>query len=261
MSNIARLSDYKNNGNNDDPRAPDGKKKRNDYYNGSGGSSGSSGLAVIAPPDPNDEVGSIFNQADKSSGEPSNGLPHLHLIFWANGFQVGEEGEFRTPDTEENKKFIDLVAKGRMPPELLVNGVAPDIHLIDKRTEQYVAPPPPAYTAFSGGGNTMSPSSTSQVQVSTIFKPSTGGASKEPEVDAAAPTCRISVRTADGKRLVGKFNTTHTVRDLQAFIDSQSSNTAAYQLLLGRPPKPIEVTHLSLEAAGLKNQSVMQKLC
>jgi UBX domain-containing protein 1 len=149
-----------------------------------------------------------------------------------------------------------------MPPELLVNGKAPDINLVDKRTEKYVAPPPPAYTAYSGGGHSLS-NGNNKAETSTIFQPSSSssGATKEPEVDASAATCRISIRTADGKRLVGKFNTTHTVHDLQAYIDANSSNTSAYQLLLGRPPKPIEVSGMSLEAAGLKNQSLMQKLC
>lgn len=30
-----------------------------------------------------------------------------------------------------------------------------EISLVDKRQEDYVAPPPPAYTAFSGEGQTM----------------------------------------------------------------------------------------------------------
>ena len=125
-----------------------------------------------------------------------------------------------------------------------------------------VAPPPPAYTAFSGGGHTMSPSGNStQAATGSVFTPSSSGATKEPDVDASAPTCRISIRTADGKRIVGKFNLSHTVLDLQAFVDSQSANSSPYQLLLGRPPKPIDVSSRSLEEAGLKNQSLLQKLC
>jgi hypothetical protein len=268
MANIARLSDYKKT----DPDAltSDGKKNNN-YFNGSGGSSGASGLSVVAPPDPNEKYGKIFSKAGRSSGGsggsggsgPSNGLKPVKIIFWSNGFQVGEDGPFREPNNKKDEDFLECIEKGYCPKELQDNlGNVPEIHLEDKRSEEYVKPPPPSYSAFSGGGHSMSPSGV-VFERSTIFQPSSkgSGASKEPEVDASLPTCRISIRTADGKRLIGNFNTTHTVRDLQLYIDSQSTNTKAYQLLIGRPPKPIDVTNQSLEEAGLKNQSLMQKIC
>ena len=223
---------------------------------------------LVQPPDNDHPSNSIFAQAQSqrnasSSSSQSNpsDLPPVQLTFWSNGFQVND-GPLREPTDDANKNFMTSVQNGRCPAELMQGQKVPDINLVDKRSEQHVAPPPPLYTAFSGGGHTMSPSGSGSktADMGTIFTPSSTGASKEPDVDASAPTCRISIRTADGKRIVGKFNLTHTIHDLQLFIDSQGSNNTPYQLLLGRPPKPIEISNQTLEEAGLKNQSLMQKL-
>ena len=52
---------------------------------------------------------------------------------------------------------------------------------------------------------------------------------------------------------------THTVRDLQSFLDAKAPQAGPYQLLVGRPPKPIEASGMTLADAGLKNESLMQK--
>lgn len=253
MAHIARLSDYNNSGGSGGGGGGEGSgggasSKRNGWTN-------DDAERLVNANEPHSK---IFAQASGPNAEPSEG-PSVRLTFWGNGFQV-DDGPLRTPDDDVNKKFVLAVENGRLPSELSrQDGKVPEIHLVDKRSEQWVAPPPPAYVAFSGGGHTMSPSGSSKVaEQSTVFTPS--GSAKDPEVDAAAPTCRISIRMADGKRVVGKFNTTHTVHDLQAFVDAQDSNSAPYQLLLGRPPQPIQVTGQSLEEAGLKNQSLIQKL-
>ena len=54
------------------------------------------------------------------------------------------------------------------------------------------------------------------------------------------------IRTAAGSRLVGKFNMTHTVHDLQSFLDAKAPHAGPYQLLAGRPPKAIALNSENL---------------
>ena len=45
----------------------------------------------------------------------------IKLTAWKNGFQI-DDGEFRSLDDENNKKFMDEVNKGYIPQELVSKG-------------------------------------------------------------------------------------------------------------------------------------------
>ena len=167
------------------------------------------------------------------------------------------DGPLMPKDDDATKSFMRYMELGRCPPQLMVNGKVPDVHPVDKHGEDYVAPPPPAYTAFSGGGHSMSAGASKQTEGGTVLTPL--ASPQEPTLDPGLPTCRIMIRTAAGSRLVGKFNMTHTVSDLQAFLDAKAPHDGPYQLLAGRPPKAIQASGKTLEEAGLKGESLMQK--
>jgi len=77
-------------------------------------------------------------------------------------------------------------------------------------------------------------------------------------VDPTLPTTVIQVRTPDGKRHRGEFNTTHTVNALVRWAAEQASVApgSVCTLVGGYPPAAIQDQSLTLEAAGLCNSAV-----
>jgi UBX domain-containing protein 1 len=154
-----------------------------------------------------------------------------------------------------------------------------EISLVDRRQEEYKAPPPPAYTAFSGAGQTMGYGVRYRFHcivrcLNVLHSVYYSGASydsdavvtsavtaERPVVDDKKPTTTLQIRLHNGTRLRETLNLDHTVRDLHAIIQLCVSlgrlvsvernsivdctpvrNNAAgqpYTLLAGFPPRPI----------------------
>lgn len=126
------------------------KKDENELYvGGNSATGGGSGLSVLGNPS-NDKMNEIIQQASMPSESVAENS--IRVTFYRNGFQI-EDGEFRSLDDDVNKKFLADMEKGFVPKELEKSKNAPvHVNLIDKRQEDYI---PPAYTAFSGQGQTM----------------------------------------------------------------------------------------------------------
>ena len=78
-------------------------------------------------------------------------------------------------------------------------------------------------------------------------------------VDESQPTTSIQIRLTDGSRLIGKFNHTHTVAHVRAFIDRSKPSSSSYTLATSFPPKPIDNESQTLAEAGLLNSVIVQK--
>jgi UBX domain-containing protein 1 len=85
------------------------------------------------------------------------------------------------------------------------------------------------------------------------------GAGRPPVVDDSAPTTVLQIRLSNGKREKVKLNRSHTVGDMINYISSVSP-AESFVILAGFPPKRMEDTSLTLEAAGLLNAAVQQQL-
>ena len=153
----------------------------------------------------------------------------LHL--WDDGFSI-EDGPLRRFDDAQNAADLQMIHQGRAPLHLMnVRHDQPvDVQLI-KHDENY-KPQPKVYKPFSGSGQRLgSPtpggSSTSSAPApATAPVPATAASSAAtPEVplDSAQPTLSLRVQLADGTRLPARFNTTHTLGDVYAFIERASS--------------------------------------
>ena len=80
-------------------------------------------------------------------------------------------------------------------------------------------------------------------------------------VDEARPTTSIQIRLHDGSRMVARFNLHHTVADIRRFIQAYRPDTPeGYRLMTAFPTKPVEEDGKSIEAAGLANSVLVQKL-
>ncbi|CAG2053956.1 unnamed protein product [Timema podura] len=81
-------------------------------------------------------------------------------------------------------------------------------------------------------------------------------------VDKALPTTTIQIRLADGSRLIGQFNHTHTIGDVRSYINIarpqyQNQN---FSLLTTFPSKELSDNSVTLSDAGILNAAVMQRL-
>jgi len=94
-----------------------------------------------------------------------------------------------------------------------------EVQLSDKRGEDYVAPPPPAYVAFSGEGATLGGSGASSGATGAVaFTEAALAGVQVPPVDEAAPTTTLQVRTIQGKKIKIRINHSASVLQLAATI-------------------------------------------
>lgn len=108
---------------------------------------------------------------------------------------------------------------------------------------------------FTGQGRRLSDSATVQTPV-----PSSKPVRPQSELDESKPVTSIQIRLGDGSRLVGKFNTTHTVADIRSFIlKSKPSLKSPFQLVTSFPPKPLSDDSQTVEEAGLLNAAISVK--
>ena len=239
-------------------------------FRGSGntlGGNGQESTAVGAPASTPGADGGAVGGADPAP------LP-IVITFWTNGFTV-DSGELRKYDDPANAPFMQAVANGQCPPELAPadRNQPININLVRKETE-YEPPPEPKYRAFQGSGRTLGGSSSSGPSSDAAA----GGVDAGPTSDAAAaagadagasawsvdegaPTTSIQLRLRDGSRVVGRFNLTHTVADVRAFIASASPANASgtYSLQLsGFPPRRLE-DEAQAVGDGLANSVVIQR--
>ncbi|KAG1689602.1 hypothetical protein DVH05_002111 [Phytophthora capsici] len=256
MVNIVGLSSLNNR--NDDDRQ-DGDQPNQYYAGGASDRGGGSGLSVIGPGG-DDHVANIIGRAqqDAGAGAADTTQPRHVITFYREGFTVND-GPYRLRSDPANRSFLEALERGHVPQELEgENRNEPvEISLVDKRQEDYVAPPPPAYTAFSGEGQTMG----SATYAAESVIQGDAEAAERPIIDDKKPTTTLQIRLHNGQRLRETLNLDHTIRDLHAIIQLNDAGSQPYTLLAGFPPRPVS-TDLTqtIEQAGLKGAAVTQKL-
>ena len=252
------------------------------YVGGTDGRGGGSGLAVVpnegdAPSAgaPEDHFGSMVGRAQSNDGpQPGDeNATKRKITMWKTGFQV-DDGPFRSLSDDANRPFLTALARGIVPEELRppppppnADGtpaaprepVSVNIQLEDKRDQEYV---PPAYTAFSGSGNSMqseSVAATSSDDPSIVDRSTFSSSFQAAPVDESQPVCSIQVRTPAGKRIVVKMNATSKVGDMVASINTNDGLPDRYQILSGFPPQPLKDFGKTIEEEGLKGGMVTVK--
>ncbi|KAL0586338.1 hypothetical protein ABG067_003951 [Albugo candida] len=258
MVNIVSLSSLRRDEENDEDR-----RQPNSYYAGGTHHGGGSGLSVIGPGngERTDHIGNIIARAQAMSNSESgpSTQPNHVITFYRNGFTVNG-GVYRPRDDPANRPFLEAIERGVVPMELesADRSQHVDISLIDKRQEEYQAPPPPQYTAFSGEGQSMGSASSGE---GTIFRSGNIAAVESPVVDDKKPVTTLQIRLHNGTRLRSTLNLTHTLRDVHAIIEINGTGDQPYILLEGFPPRPIAVSmDDTIEQAGLKGASLTQKV-
>ncbi|OAY63048.1 Plant UBX domain-containing protein 4 [Ananas comosus] len=257
-----------------------------------------SGMLVRDPTRGNHDVASIFKKARKMgampgpsqshqsssrsfagtgrllSGETAPSAPQQpedithNIYFWSNGFTVND-GPLRRFDDPENASFLESITKSECPEELEPADRRSKVHVNLVRKQENYPEPVKRHAAFRGVGRVLGsgssddsiPEPTATVTTTTTTT-TTANTSNGLSLDAASPSTSIQLRLADGTRMVARFNTTHTVGDIRAFIDaSRPGATRTYRLqTVGFPPKQLDDATVTIEEAGIANSVVIQKL-
>ena len=73
--------------------------------------------------------------------------------------------------------------------------------LNDKRSEDYVPPPAPAYIAFSGTAATLGGSASAAGSGAAVFTEEMLSGVQVPAVDESAPVTTLQIKTVQGKKI------------------------------------------------------------
>ncbi|KAA8906096.1 hypothetical protein FN846DRAFT_949148 [Sphaerosporella brunnea] len=195
------------------------------------------------------------------------------LTFWRNGFSV-EDGPLMRYDDPANREILQGIERGRAPLSLMnvQPGQPADVNVFKRMDEDYI-PPKKKFVPFSGQGQRLgsltpgeSLSTPAAAPATPLAAPPAAPSSVQPaaptvSVDMSAPNTSLQIRLGDGTRLVSRFNHTHTVGDIYAFVNASSigSRSRAYVLQTTFPNKELMDHAQTLKEAGLLNALVVQK--
>ncbi|KAI9209461.1 uncharacterized protein BJ171DRAFT_487088 [Polychytrium aggregatum] len=192
------------------------------------------------------------------------------ITFWKDGFSI-DDGELKSYDDPENQEFLRAIQSGRAPTSFLnvAYGQPVELRVAERRSENYAPPPKKPTQAFSGAGQRLGGVSSSASGEGFLpggfpsGSASATAAAAGPDlvVDNTQPVTSIQLRLADGTRLVSKFNHTHTVGDIRAFINRSRPGEAArgYVLMTTFPNKQLTDASATLKDAGLLNAVIVQR--
>ncbi|XP_073124091.1 plant UBX domain-containing protein 3-like [Henckelia pumila] len=201
------------------------------------------------------------------SGEASS-TPHHpqvinhNIICWRNGFTV-DNGPLRMLDDPESASFLESISRSECPKELAPADKRTKVLVSLTRKDENYQEPRTNHFPFQGVGRTLG--STSDLEPSNIVITAlTAAPNPSPSlvVDDTQPSTSIQLRLADGTRLIGRFNSYHTIGDVRGFIDASRPNgPTTYQLqMMGFPPKQLTDLCQTVDQAGIANSVIIQKL-
>ena len=152
---------------------------------------------------PDDEQ-STSTSTDTFNFEPKKTF--MNLKMWQNGFSI-DDGPLQSYDDESSKEFLDSIARGEVPRELIrqARGAEVNLNMEDHRNEDYVAIKK-KLEAFSGQGYRLG--AVVPETISSSFESSMANKEHKNEENAkhklatnqSKPVTNIQVRLADGSR-------------------------------------------------------------
>lgn len=233
-------------------------------FTGSGQTLGSEDVESVLIPDP----------AAQPAAEP--GTIRRHMTFWREGFSVGD-GPLMRYDDPANREVLAAIHQGRAPYSIMdvEPGQAADVEVHQRMNEDY--PHPPKRTGgFAGSGTRLGsevPAFSTPAAAAPAPAPARGsrpaataGTSAQSgavTVDEALPTVTLQIRRADGTRLTSRFNTTHTIADVRAFVNGGDPDSAArsWVLMTTFPIQRLEDWAMRLEDVSVlkKGGTVLQR--
>ncbi|KAL0810987.1 hypothetical protein ABMA28_010279 [Loxostege sticticalis] len=202
-----------------------------------------------------------------TTGTGQEQVRSVRLRLYREGFTV-DSGPLRHYTDPENAEFLNCIRRGEMPSELAGEGGGVRVSLEDRWHEEYTRAPSKTQ-AFAGKGHMLgSPTPTTVGATAAVAAdPSDRAANQRAaqdavQLDEAQPTTTIQFRLADGSRLTGRFNHSHTVSDLHAYISRAEPvyQLQPFALLTTFPSSELKEPAATLAQAGLLNTTLLQRL-
>ncbi|XP_051199291.1 plant UBX domain-containing protein 3 isoform X2 [Lolium perenne] len=196
--------------------------------------------------------------------QPPEEIVH-NVYFWSNGFTV-DDGPLRSFDDPEHASFLKSIKNNECPTELLADGRS-RVQVNIVRKEEKCPEPVKRPAPFQGGGRSLATPSENSAPSAVTSSAATSSAAtattatKTITVDDSLPSTSLQIRFADGSRVVARFNTSHTISDVRAFVDATRPGEASdYTLQAGFPPKPLDDATKTIEEAGVANSVIIQRV-
>ncbi|KAL4713669.1 hypothetical protein ACJJTC_004200 [Scirpophaga incertulas] len=202
-----------------------------------------------------------------AQSQGSDQVRSVRLRMYREGFTV-DNGPLRHYADPDNAEFLSCIRRGEMPSELAGEGGGVRVSLEDRWHEEYQKQPSKP-TAFAGKGHLLgSPTPTTVGATAGVAAdPSDRAANQRAAQDAVRldermPLTTVQFRLADGSRITGRFNHTHTVADLTQYISraEPSYQLQPFVLLTTFPSTELSDPSVTLEQAKLLNTTVLQRL-
>lgn len=195
---------------------------------------------------------------------------HREIVFWRQGFTVGD-GELKRYDDAENVHVLQELKQGRVPVSLLdvEFGQDVDVSVVRKVDEDYT-PPKRSLSGFHGTGQRLGlpvPGEASAAAPSAGVAAGSanegnearaGSSAKEPQGLGDSP---VQIRLANGKRVSALFNGGDSMAQVYAFVRLHELNDAqAFTLSHSFPVKPIaDDSSATVASEKLKNSVIIQR--
>ncbi|CAK1547781.1 unnamed protein product [Leptosia nina] len=190
----------------------------------------------------------------------------VRLRLYREGFTVND-GPLRQFTDPANAEFLSCIRRGEIPPELSGGGEV-RVSLEDRRHEE--CPRPVSKTqAFAGKGHMLGSPTPATVGATVPVASQPGdrdanqrSAQESVALDESNPVTTVQFRLADGSRLTGRFNHSHTVEDLYQYVSraEPSYQIQPFVLLTTFPSAELSDRSATLATANLLNTTVLQRL-
>lgn len=225
-----------------------------------------SGQAIAGPPGKGKKLDERQATFAAARGHGAQGAPaapssnRIELVFYSDGFALrrnGELGPLRDPKLPENRKFLESVRAGHVPEELHEIGEDVDVALVDEHDKPYPPQPKRPAPTFTGEGMVLGASAPAPASVlEAAAAPLPAG---EVTCDPSQPATRIQFRLADGTRLVGNFNLSHTLAQVYQFVRLARPDVRPFVLSLSHPRKDLPCENTTVADSDLSNAVVLQR--
>jgi len=240
----------------EDEEDDDASSARPSNFRGTARTLGSDDVASTTIPDPSAPQPAAAAGPQAGARRPRE---RRVLHIWSDGFSV-DSGDLYRFDDPANAATLDMINSGRAPLGLLgvQHGQEVDLEVQPHTGEPYVRPKA-IYRPFGGSGQRLgsptpgpggvgaatsttpaaaaAPASTAQ---STTSSSTSGATPQTVQIDESAPTLTLQIRLADGTQMRSRFNTTHTVGDVYAFVEAaRPAGGRAYALMTTFPSKEL----------------------
>uniref|UniRef100_A0A8C4LS23 UBX domain protein 2A n=1 Tax=Equus asinus TaxID=9793 RepID=A0A8C4LS23_EQUAS len=160
-------------------------------------------------------VDSLFEEAQKvgakclSPAEQKKQVD-VSIKLWKNGFTVNDD--FRSYSDGASQQFLNSIKKGELPLELqgIFDKEEVDVKVEDKKNEVCMSTKP-VFQPFSGQGHRLGSATPKIVSKAKSFEVENKNSLSTVPLNHLEPITNIQIWLANGKRIVQKFNISHSI--------------------------------------------------